>query len=124
MQKCLVFLFFIWSFVGPIFSPVSMKLIKLLFIFEGMGNFVPNVFAVLKDVHRFGKHAFISNSPDDFRFCQSDSAQTNPSFEFSGHVKIDFVDDAASLLSCNFFCYGDILDPDIFKLGVAILVKF
>ena len=94
MQKCLLFSFFIWSLVGPIFSPVSMKLIQLLFIIEGMGNFVANLFAVLKDVHRFGKHAFISDSSDDFRFCPRSSIQINPSFEFSGHLPIHFVDDA------------------------------
>ena len=28
--------------IGPIFGPVSMKLLQLLFIVEGMGNFVVN----------------------------------------------------------------------------------
>ena len=34
--------FFTWSMIGPIFGPVSMKLLQLLFIVEGMGNFVVN----------------------------------------------------------------------------------
>ena len=53
-----------------------------------------NVVAAFKNVHRFGKHAFISDSSDDFRFCPRASVQINPSFEFSGHLPIHFVDDA------------------------------
>ena len=37
-----LFFFFTWSMIGPIFGPVSMKLLQLLFIVEGMGNFVVN----------------------------------------------------------------------------------
>ena len=74
------FKFFNWSLIGPIFSPVLMKLLKLLFIIEGMGNFMPNVVAVLKDVNRFGKHAFISDSSDEFRFYPRNSIQINPGF--------------------------------------------
>jgi hypothetical protein len=55
---------------------------------------VVNVGAAFKDVHRLGKHAFISDSSDDFRFCPRSSVQINPSFEFSGHLPIQFVDDA------------------------------
>jgi hypothetical protein len=57
-------------------------------------TFVVNVVAAFKNVHRFGKHAFISDSSDDFRFCPRASVQINPSFEFSGHLPIHFVDDA------------------------------
>ena len=43
MKNCLLFsLFFTWSLIGPIFGPVSMKLLQLLFIVEGMGNFLVN----------------------------------------------------------------------------------
>ena len=95
MKNCLLFsLFFTWSLIGPIFGPVSMKLLQLLFIIEGMGNFVVNVGGAFKVVHRFGKHAFISDSSDDFRFCPRSVGQINPSFEFPGHLPIHFVDDA------------------------------
>ena len=57
-------------------------------------TFVVNVVAVSKDVHRLGKHAFISDSSDDFRFCPRSVGQINPSFEFPGHLPIHFVDDA------------------------------
>ena len=57
-----------------------------------MQTFVANVGVALKNVHCFGKHAFISDSSDDFRFCPWASVQINPSFEFSGHLPNLFFD--------------------------------
>ena len=81
----------------------------------------PNFITVLKDVNRFGKHAFTYDSSDDFRFYPRNSIQfINPGFKYSGHTLHQFtLSNAGSHLSCNFFRYGD-----TFKLGVTILGKF